>query len=406
MMEFTFNGIVRHSFGFYNPNHAAALICAIFPFLWTAWLKWKILPVRIVVAITSIFLLSALVFTFSRTGILVFCTEAILFCILQKKIPWKSIAVFGIVFAGILLFSGILGRFSIDRAITNRPEIWKAGIALFGANPFGVGLGNSGLLATNFLLSESIVCRTLINSHLTLLAEFGLIPAFLWFGIICYALFSGWRHPALWCSFLGLTLSASASTVFDWGILFSPIGYGGFSCLNFLLLWTLFLFYLLLAIMIGIQHPFQRKILFAAAGCSLLLLSVFFVFGRCVLADAPRLAGEFIIRKGKHISLVLYDESWKLKDVLPFLPDGYCIPLRSWEGETKIPEGRWDSIFLFGRSATSKFSNFPDSCEVIFVSPPDYIIFPTKLRKIFLKRFGEKNLLEQAKEHNLEIHYY
>lgn len=85
MMEFTFNGIVRHSFGFYNPNHAAALICAIFPFLWTAWLKWKILPVRIVVAITSIFLLSALVFTFSRTGILVFCTEAILFCILQEN---------------------------------------------------------------------------------------------------------------------------------------------------------------------------------------------------------------------------------------------------------------------------------------------------------------------------------
>ena len=34
MMEFTFDGIVRQGFGFYNPNHAAALICAISPFLW------------------------------------------------------------------------------------------------------------------------------------------------------------------------------------------------------------------------------------------------------------------------------------------------------------------------------------------------------------------------------------
>ena len=31
MMEFTFDGIVRQGFGFYNPNHAAALICAISP---------------------------------------------------------------------------------------------------------------------------------------------------------------------------------------------------------------------------------------------------------------------------------------------------------------------------------------------------------------------------------------
>ena len=29
-----FDGIVRQGFGFYNPNHAAALICAIFPFCW------------------------------------------------------------------------------------------------------------------------------------------------------------------------------------------------------------------------------------------------------------------------------------------------------------------------------------------------------------------------------------
>ena len=40
MMEFTYDGMVRYGFGFYNPNHAAALICAIMPFLW----GWKRLP--------------------------------------------------------------------------------------------------------------------------------------------------------------------------------------------------------------------------------------------------------------------------------------------------------------------------------------------------------------------------
>ena len=41
MMEFTYDGMVRQGFGFYNPNHAAAVICAVFPFLWTAWFHFK-----------------------------------------------------------------------------------------------------------------------------------------------------------------------------------------------------------------------------------------------------------------------------------------------------------------------------------------------------------------------------
>ena len=33
-VEFTVNGFVRRAFGFANPNHAAAAICALFPFCW------------------------------------------------------------------------------------------------------------------------------------------------------------------------------------------------------------------------------------------------------------------------------------------------------------------------------------------------------------------------------------
>ena len=34
MMEFTYDGFVRWGFGFHNPNHAAAAICALLPFVW------------------------------------------------------------------------------------------------------------------------------------------------------------------------------------------------------------------------------------------------------------------------------------------------------------------------------------------------------------------------------------
>ena len=40
MMEFTYDGMVRYGFGFYNPNHAAALICAVMPFLW-GWKRFQ-----------------------------------------------------------------------------------------------------------------------------------------------------------------------------------------------------------------------------------------------------------------------------------------------------------------------------------------------------------------------------
>ena len=33
-MEFVAGDLVRMGFGFFNPNHAAAAICALFPFCW------------------------------------------------------------------------------------------------------------------------------------------------------------------------------------------------------------------------------------------------------------------------------------------------------------------------------------------------------------------------------------
>ena len=174
MMEFTFDGIVRQGFGFYNPNHAAALICAIFPFLWGwkkyAWIGW----------ILTFLLTIPLVMTYSRTGVLVLGFELAAYFIISKTKNWKLIAAIASGILLILLVGGIFGRFFLDKAVTNRPEIWLAGLKLYAANPLGVGLSNSGMIVSNFML-ENIQCRTLVNSHLTLLAEFGMIAGFFWF---------------------------------------------------------------------------------------------------------------------------------------------------------------------------------------------------------------------------------
>ena len=62
---------------------------------------------------------------------------------------------------------------TIDGAIVNRPKIWLAGLQLFAANPMGVGFGSSGEIASAIMLPDGITVRTLVNSHLTLLAEMG-----------------------------------------------------------------------------------------------------------------------------------------------------------------------------------------------------------------------------------------
>ena len=46
MMEFTCDGMVRMGYGFYNPNHAAALICALLPFLWEWFLQTMSMPMQ------------------------------------------------------------------------------------------------------------------------------------------------------------------------------------------------------------------------------------------------------------------------------------------------------------------------------------------------------------------------
>ena len=365
MMEFTFDGIVRQGFGFYNPNHAAALICAIFPFLWGwkkhAWIGW----------ILTFFLTVPLVMTYSRTGVLVLGFELAAYFIISKIKNWKLIAAIASGILLILLVGGIFGRFALDKAVTNRPEIWLAGLKLYVANPLGVGLSNSGMVVSNFML-ENIQCRTLVNSHLTLLAEFGMIAGFFWFSFIFYALFTGVKKPRTWCAVAGLAISAISASIFDWYLLSDFQNFGELPLLNFVLSWLMLLLFLALTLYL-LWGKVNLKRLGIAVGCAILCVILPFCLWK---TDTPKVKSD-IVYSSSDAPLVLYDEEWNLKSLLPYCKDGYQIPLQP--GLVKI---KTEKIILFGNAAEYA-PEFPES-KITYINPPEFFEPVTNTQKIIL----------------------
>ena len=118
-------------------------------------------------------------------------------------------------------------RLALDGSILNRPRIRLAGLRLFAANPSGVGLGNSGTVASAFLLDGIPEVRTMISAHITLLAEFGWLVGWMWLAFIGLALCGVRLSPRVGTAFTGLVLSGCSSTVLDWPALFDFAEQGG-----------------------------------------------------------------------------------------------------------------------------------------------------------------------------------
>ena len=415
MMEFTYNGIVRCGFGFYNPNHAAALICALMPFLWTAWCRWKHRGARMATAGLTLLLCIALALTLSRTGVIVLLLEIVLFVFIhnrnhraQRDAPGGTVlpappesnrlsrrvclgftAVCALVFA----LTGVFSRFTVDRAVTNRADIWTAGVALFASNPWqGVGLGNSGLLAAAYLLRDGIECRTLVNSHLTLLAEFGAVVGVVWFGMILMALMSGWRHPARYSSFAGLCISAFSASLFDWDLLMDFKDMGSMTALNFALSWCVFLLFITLGMRLGGGGWKRLK-----SHCVVWSASFFLVLGFALCGgDAPRVEqGCVRVGEDENRSLVLRGASFGIKDAATFLKswgsESYVMPIQGLDDHLFDSLSNFRRAILFGE-AHELDAKLPD-IPLIYVSPPEWAAFPERTEKIFLKRYADSDAI-------------
>jgi hypothetical protein len=380
MMEFTFDGIVRQGFGFYNPNHAAALFCAIFPFLWGwkkyAWIGW----------ILTFLLTVPLVMTYSRTGVLVLGFELAAYFILTKTKNWKLIASIAGGILLILLIGGIFGRFAIDKAVTNRPEILLAGLKLYAANPLGVGLSNSGMVVSNFML-ENILCRTLVNSHLTLLVEFGIFAGFFWISFLFYSLFNGIKKPRTWCAVAGLAISAISASIFDWNLLSDFQNFGELSLQNFILSWTLLIIFLALTVYL-LWGKMNLKKLYIAVSCAMLCVILPFCQWR---SDTPKVQNN-IVYSSSNAPLVLYDDEWNIKSLLPYCENGYQIPLQP--GLIKI---KAEKLILFGNAAEYA-SEFPNS-KIIYINPPDFFEPVANTEKIILSQHDTREFSFETQRH-------
>ena len=124
---------LRYSFGFYNPNHAAALVCAVIPLCW-GWMRCVWLG-----RVLFVLLCVMLALTQSRTGLIVLVLEMSVWWIfksrncrtgLSKHWGWYA---FCILIACFMIW-WLAPRLSLDDSILNRPRIWLAGLQLFSAS--------------------------------------------------------------------------------------------------------------------------------------------------------------------------------------------------------------------------------------------------------------------------------
>ncbi|MCC7518023.1 MAG: O-antigen ligase family protein [Verrucomicrobiae bacterium] len=208
-MEAYFQGVWRMDWGFGNPNKTAALIATLMVAVWgLAWFRrggfWIALGLFTALGV-------GLIRTMSRGGLVALCAGlAVLLWNLPR--PWPKRRVGAVVLAfWVMVGAAILwaaharygqGLIETDRSITNRLELWKIAPRMMADAPEGWGLGNSGRAYMQWYqpTNRTEEYRTLVNSHLTWLVEFGWSLRFLyvlgWLAILLLC----WPRATAWVS--------------------------------------------------------------------------------------------------------------------------------------------------------------------------------------------------------------
>ena len=174
-----------------------------------------------------------------------------------------------------------------------------------------------------------------------------------------------------WCAFIGLSISAFSSSVFDWHILFGVKD--GFSGLNLLFSWMLFLFYLGCGFWLTLRSWTLRRLVYAVFP----VISTILLLSLMPKTDVPAVQNGFVVKKGKSMPFVFRDGTWSLRTTLPYLDDGYRIKIAP--GCADVP-ANVESVMLFGTVAESAFRFH--NAEIVLVAPPEFCTLPSNAKLV------------------------
>lgn len=182
MEDIFFNGIWRMDWGLGNPNKTATLIAELMVAVWgLAYVRKK--GFWVAFGLFTV-LGGCLIHTFSRGGLIAaFAGLIALIAFVPRPWPLTKKMAIGISVLLMIVFTFYLnaherysqGVIEEDRSITNRAELWRVTPAMMVDAPGGWGIGNSGKAYMQWYqpLQHNERYRTLVNSHLTWLVEFG-----------------------------------------------------------------------------------------------------------------------------------------------------------------------------------------------------------------------------------------
>ena len=242
LAEYFYNGFWRLDFGFGNPNKTAVLLgqLALVSLVFFKFGKFG----KVSSILLSLFFSLCIVHTFSRGGMLALLGGfvVVFVCLAGYATPKKVllIAVFLTLIAAYGTYLGVGERFANvfdgDRSVSNRIKIWKHAPDMMVDAPGGWGLGKSGESYMRWYqdVEDTEEYRTLVNSHLTWLVEFGwpmrVVYVFTWMLIfaICVPRKISPIPFAVWLSFF--IASVFSSVAEEWTLWLIPSGCLLYAC--------------------------------------------------------------------------------------------------------------------------------------------------------------------------------
>ncbi|WP_342750769.1 O-antigen ligase family protein [Termitidicoccus mucosus] len=207
--EYFYNGHLRWSVYWGNPNFMACFFSCALVWLWLVELRWA-RSNRLGLRIGGLALLYGLelcswfvlVKTYSRGGLLAALCALLCFFTVVKQGNWNGLRRKGlnlIVRVGLILFicvfTGFAGRVSPgylaqDMSVSNRLELWRGGLAMIWDSPFaGWGFKQGGMAYVNWYQSieQTVRPTSFVNGYLELTVNHGVPALFLSLSVLLVA---------------------------------------------------------------------------------------------------------------------------------------------------------------------------------------------------------------------------